>query len=483
MSAENRTIETNNIPDALARALSRPSDEEWFIADARGGRRYKAAEVLAAAFHACDFLRGQERVCVMLDNSFELLALYLGALLAGVTVIPIDPLKGEADKELIIAMAGAPKVIQGGAAQFLRDATVHPEASPDHFSFDPSAPYLISYTSGSTGTPKGVVHSFRNLFLSADAFRERLHFGPQNVFYHNLPMTYMAGILNLFFLPLISGSRIVLGERFSAAAMLHFWETPMAHGANTFWFIPTILAMLLKLDRGEAGAAYAAKTRITGLVGTAPLSPQLRHAWEAKYRTPLYESYGLSETLFVATNSPDHTVRDGSVGMPMHGVSVTAAPDQELLLDVPWMFLGYAEEGGAIRKPETPFPSGDLGEIVEDGTIAIVGRKKDIIIRGGVNVSPKRLEDILETMPAFAELAVIGAADTTMGEKIVCFFVPGAGWRDGSLEEAKRSVSEKLGQAYHVDEWIEREDIPRTINGKLDRPALRAFYRPYDRAH
>ena len=334
---------------------------------------------------------------------------------------------------------------------------------------------LITFTSGSTGIPKGVKHSIKNLVITAEAFGKEFGFGKENVFYHNLPMSYMAGVLNLFILPMVCGSSIVVGERFNILNIPNFWRFPSRYGVNTFWLIPAVLSMLMKLDRGREGIEYAKNRRIIGCVGTAPLSPALKTEFEGRYGIELFESYGLSETLFVSSAYPG--VAKPCVGKPLDGVRLDFASDGEILIDVPWMFLGYTNENSEEYISDGKYKSGDIGMIDNDGLLHITGRKKDLIKKGGLNLSPRKIEAEAELTGFFEECTIMGMPDRLLMEKVVCFYVPKAGT---DIREAKRvtngRIEKKLGRDYGIDEFVEIKEMPRNINGKIDKAALRKIY-------
>ena len=437
-------------------------------------------------------LKKDDVICLLMANSLDLATLYFTSLLMQLVVVPIDVNKGGYEIEEILSCVDYKALVCNvPEIDFIPDKIdveqiKEPVCESNHTdiesldildSVDYDNLFLIAFTSGSTGAPKGVMHSFNNLFQSAIAFRDRFRFGKANVFYHNLPMTYMAGILNLIVLPFISGSKIVIGERFSVMNIMRFWEMPKKYSVNTFWFIPTIISLLLKLDRGTSGIDYAKSTKITGCVGTAPLNHQAKCAFEDKYQLPLYESYGLSETLFVATNSPGHQQVKGSVGKLLEGVELTFCDDSEILINVPWLFLGYSNVKTEDYFDKGKFSSGDFGTLIEDSFLAITGRKKDLIIRGGINISPKRIEDFVNEVDIFEENVILGMEDINLGEKIVCFFVPKAGWfSEDKKKELSREVVVKLGRDYQIDEFVNLDEIPKNINGKVDKLKLKALY-------
>jgi long-chain acyl-CoA synthetase len=256
--------------------------------------------------------------------------------------------------------------------------------------------------------------------------------------------------------------------------MMRFWDAPIKYSVNTFWFIPTIIALLLKLDRGTNGIEYAENREIIGCVGTAALNPQIKRLFQERYNILLYESYGLSETLFVTTNYPGDPVGENSVGSVLEDVDLAFSQDNEILIDVPWMFLGYLNVDAKEYFENGKFRSGDLGTIDKQGSLVITGRKKDLIIRGGTNISPKRIEDFISTFNVFEEIAIVGSEDINLGEKIACFFVPKEdSFSEDTKKELNMAVIKELGSDYRIDEFVRMDAIPKTTSGKVDKQKLK----------
>jgi len=471
---------------------------ELFIIDGINDEKYSYHDFFTVIMNCKERLESigmskNDTVCLLMSNSFELIIFYFACLILQITVVPIDPSKGENEIREILSQLKYNAIFCNNNLQIQDEKLVQVDTIIQSISEEKESRYseidifttldydklfLITFTSGSTGAVKGVMHSFNNLIQSAFAFNIQFKFGKQNVFYHNLPMTYMAGILNLIVLPFISESKIVIGERFNISKMMRFWEIPIRYSVNTFWFIPTIITLLLKFDRGEEGIEYANNTKIIGCVGTAPLSDRFRKEFQTKYGISLYESYGLSETLFVSTNSPEMPEMEGSVGKILDGVDANICDDGEIALNVPWMFSGYTNVENKDYFKNDKYLTGDIGRLDKNGFLFITGRKKDLIIRGGINISPKRIEKLIESFDGFGECAIIGVDDINMGEKIVCFFVPKKLMHNVELNRILNiNIIEKLGHDYRIDEFVEMDEIPKTINGKVDKLSIKEIYK------
>ncbi len=489
-------VDNEYIGDYIAHIFS-TRWKELCVVDGISGQQLSYESLFSLILKGRDHLKlitkdKEKKVALILDNSIELLVLYFSALIEGVVVIPIDPLKGDREineileegncKIALISQSRLKEPIEGVSYHHYEDLKEIlgkvEKAELSHLdifhSLDYQSLFSISFTSGTTGTPKGVMHSYANLFQTALAFKASFKFSSKNTFYHNLPMTYMAGMLNLIFLPFLSESKIVIGQRYSVAAILNFWELPIKYQVNTFFFIPTIVTMLLKFDRGDQGAKYTRENEITACIGTAPLNPQIQQEFESKYQTKLYESYGLSETLFTSTNAPEFGKVKG-VGKPLLGIELDFK-DKEILIKAPWNFMGYYNLEADKFFIEDKFISGDLGELDADNFLRITGRKKDIIIRGGINISPRRIEDLLSTENIFEECVVLGIEDLTLGEKTVCVFTAAAELPKGIKKQVNKIIANALGKSYVIDELKQVPELSKNINGKIDKLRIKKLY-------
>ena len=459
-----------------------------FLTDSRNGETYTYESFFQIAHNASVFLRKNNitKVALVVENSVELLALYIGALLEGVVMIPIDPTKGKPDIEEILE-EGKCEVIICNSKIFkekIEGKTIfHIEEIKSYFyenntTFNPQRIlqidgkkcYSITFTSGTSGKPKGVMHSFNNLYGAGRDFAEAMTFNSSHIFYHNLPMTYMAGLLNLFFVPLGAGARIVIGNRFSIFEVMKFWKPIIKYEVNAFFLIPTMVSLLMKVDKGTKGIDYCKTKNILAGIGTAALDQNLRQQFTEKYGFHLYESYGSSEALFTSTNSPQNDRIQG-VGKPVPNVECHFADDGEIQIKSPHNMLGYYNIDTAKFIENNRYKTGDLGYLA-DGFLTINGRKKDLIIRGGVNISPAKIERSIQATKLTGECVIAGLPDPITGEKTVCFYLENQPIEKDTQKQINQHLTTQLGKDYVVDEFSPIKEFPRNANGKIDKKKL-----------
>jgi long-chain acyl-CoA synthetase len=487
------------LTDAVEHHRDRP-----FLIDAQNGGAtltYGEAHLLATNVGAELRRRGLtqgHRLGLALPNSVDLALLYLGALYAGVVVVPLGTGFGRRELRSILERARPAEIITGASpdaaladaagavgvalAQLDPRTVAAPEdgwrpldgvASRDVIS--------IHFTSGTTGTPRGVGHRLSDFVANAQRYAAATDLGAEHRFHHNLPMTYMAGYYNLLLLPFTLGASVVIDRAFDARSLLGFWKTVGEHGADVLWLVPTIMAMLLKVDRGDEGRTLTAEQIKLVVCGTAPLSPELRAQFEERYGIAVHDSYGLSETLFAAVSTPARPAAAGAVGALLDGVEMAVRPiagaqDGELLIRSPDTMVGYLDEGTELVDPSEDgwLPTGDLGTIGPGGEVRISGRSKEIVIRGGVNISPVAVEGVLAGEEAVERVAVVGVPDAVLGEQLVAVVQ----MRDGAtLEEAepalKARAAEALPTSQHPGIYLQIDELPRTPTGKVRKAAVR----------
>lgn len=502
---------TDRVVDTIQRNSSRP-----FLIEGSGGRSWTYGEADRIATAIAEFLRARgvapgDRVLVGLPNSCELALLYLGALYAGATVAPLGSGFGRRELRQVLGsarprlgiMAASPQAsgletvareagielvrIGDDAEQLPLGATDGAPSSAPLAAIDDDSIVSIHFTSGSTGTPRGVGHRFADFVGNAERYAAAIELRAEHRFHATLPMTYMAGYYNLLLLPLVIGASVVIDRAFDARSVLSFWKTPIEHDANVLWLVPTIMAMLLRVDRGDTGRDYC-RDRVDHLAcGTAPLDPDLRERFEQRYEISVHESYGLSETLLATSSTRQHPASRGSVGRVLDGVEVrieSPGPDQPgaVLIRSPDTMVGYLQGCDANDNPvfadkldsQGWLDTGDLGRIDEQGELRLTGRAKDLIIRGGVNVSAVEIERGLDTLPAIEHLAIVGVPHEILGEQIAAVVAVGGDEPFEQIEEALRQrAGEGLDGTRRPDLYVQIDEMPLTPTGKVRRAAVR----------
>jgi long-chain acyl-CoA synthetase len=345
---------------------------------------------------------------------------------------------------------------------------------------------LTMPTSGSTSTPKVIEICYRGLVGNGLAFSRRLGLGPDNRFYNVLPMTYLGGFYNLLLIPILAEGSLVLDGAFGVPNLYGFWENVKTFGINTLWFTATMLSMLLSLEEDE-DLSYLAKQIRIALCGMAPLSATVKKRFEERFGFQLYENYALSETTFLTTHAPDLVYKEGSVGRPLEGIEVQIVDgegqplppgkDGQIAVRTPYMMHGYRQSGPSDRSllsADGRFLTGDLGCLDEDGELFITGRLKDLIIRGGVNISPRVLEDAFYRLEAVEEVAVVGIPHAVYGEEVAAAIKVKAAYRDRFGVDDARGYCERNMAHFQRPKWIYLiDELPKGASNKIHKAALR----------
>lgn len=351
---------------------------------------------------------------------------------------------------------------------------------------EPGDTAVILYTSGTTGFPKGAELSHSNMMMNALASRDLLQLAGDDVHVLVLPLFHSFGQTVQMNAGFAAGNTLIPIARFDPAAVL---SAIQSDGATVFAGVPTMYWALLTYEDKTGGLDLnkIADTLRIGVSGGASLPLEIIKGIEAKYRIPIIEGYGLSETSPVATfNHLDKERKPGSIGTPIWGVDVKvvdAAGD-----DVPVGEIGeIAVRGtnvmkGYYNRPEATaeafkggawFHTGDLGKMDADGYFYIVDRVKDMIIRGGFNIYPREIEEVLLIHPAVSMASVIGIPHDSHGEEVKAFVV----LKDGASATAEEIIawSKEQMAAYKYPRKVEiRTSLPMTATGKILKKNLKA---------
>jgi long-chain acyl-CoA synthetase len=351
----------------------------------------------------------------------------------------------------------------------------------------PNDTAVILYTSGTTGQPKGAELTHLNMVMNAMVSAELCAGSGDETGRHataiTLPLFHAtaqtAQMLAYFHL----GGTLVLLPRFDAGALL----AAMASERVTHWIgVPTMYWTLLKHAREKkVDVSRIASTLRLAVSGGAPMPVELMKDFEQTFGVRIIEGYGLSETAPVATfNHLDRPSKPGTVGQPLFAVDVMVVDDKDDPVEAGQpgevVIRGHNVMKGYYKRPDATaeairngwFHTGDIGIIDGDGYLSIVDRKKDMILRGGFNVYPREVEEVMLTHPAISLVAVVGVPDERLGEEVKAFVVtkPGAALTEGEL----LAWCQEQFAAYKYPRHIEfRSDLPTSATGKILKRELR----------
>lgn len=442
------------------------SNDSIVLIDSIERRGYTRSDFFSDVSSVVDYLirLSCDQVIIRENNSYDLLLLYFGAMFSNKTIIPIDPEKDDCEVIKIRKMHEDSVFINIGEIRNLIAPFVARSGVLPWDSINKDKVYLITYTSGSTGEPKGVKHTLNDLFFSAYEFGNVMKYGCDTVMGHCMPMTYMAGILNTVIMPFIMNGKIVLLKRFSIKNSFDFWRNIKENNINTLWLSPTMLRIINLLDKKADMYGYFHDVNMKISIGTAPLDRQLRYEFESKYNIRLYQSYGLSETLFVSTEVPEEKESEHSVGRLLPSVRLSYTKDDEIEICVPWMFQGYTNIETAPYMDGEKYLSGDLGKMRGDNLI-ITGRKKELIIKGGYNINPLDIENFILEKGLASECAVVPVK--VRGEELIGVYIVSD--NEYTVAEINASIVDYLGEHHKID-FLERVAfLPKNLNGKIDK--------------
>jgi long-chain acyl-CoA synthetase len=336
----------------------------------------------------------------------------------------------------------------------------------------------ILYTSGTTGKPKGAMLTHRNLLVNAAQGAELVPLGAGDRVGMLLPLFHANAQVVTCLIPMMIGCEVVMWERFSAST---FWETVERLRPATISAVPTILAAVLNAPNApgpDNSLRYV-------ICGAAPLPVDLLEAFEAKFGIRILEGYGLTETACVASINPFYGARKvGSIGLPLRGQPMQIVGEDgspvasgeygEIIIRGPNVMPGYLDNAAATAESirDGWLHTGDIGYVDDDGYFFIVDRTKDMIIRGGENIYPREIEEVIHQHEGVLEVAVIGLPHEVRGEEVLAVVTPIEGY-ELDTEQLSAFVAQRLAK-YKLPAKIElRDELPKTSTGKISKGPLR----------
>ncbi|WUL28419.1 long-chain fatty acid--CoA ligase [Streptomyces sp. NBC_00353] len=454
---------------------------------------YAELDTLAGRVAALLTARGVtpgDRVAVMLPNLLEFPALYYGTLRAGAVVVPMNPLfkareithyLNDSGAVLLFAHESAVAAATAGTAGSA--ATVVPigpgsltdllAAHPDPIQArtrEERDTAVILYTSGTTGVAKGAELTHANLVRNAEIITKSLfRLSPEDILLGCLPLFHTFGQTCAMNAAVTAGARLTLMPRFDPALAL---RTIQQRQVTVFEGVPTMYAAMLAAHAEQPGSYDASSLRLCAS-GGASLPVEVLHGFEAAFDCPVLEGFGMSETSPVASfNHPDRPRKAGSIGTPIEGVELCLIDAKDGIGEL--CVRGHNVMKGYWGRPEATaetildgwLRTGDLATVDEDGYYFIVDRKKDLIIRGGFNVYPREIEEVLYEHPAVAEAAVIGIPHPALGQEVAAAMalLPGAEATPDDLREFVRA--QVAPYKYPREVWL-LDALPKGATGKI----------------
>jgi long-chain acyl-CoA synthetase len=385
--------------------------------------------------------------------------------------------------ELVIEVGRAPRPAHIDFAALMAEG----DATPVVCASAPDDTAYIFYTSGTTGNPKGVLLSHRNVLADVAGVTEALHLQEGMTALIFLPLFHVNAMLSCTF-ALGIGLQIVLRRQFSAS---EFWEVVDRYKVNFWSAVPAVYQILLT-DPGRQ--KFDLTSLQFGICGAAPLTEETMRKFEKTFSIPIVEGYGLTEATCVSTLNPRDGVRKvGSIGLPLPGQQIAILDENgnacprgqagEICIGGDVVMKGYFNRPAETAETVVDgfLHTGDVGYMDEDGYIFIVDRIKDMIIRGGENIYPKEIDNLLATHPKIQEAATVGIPDETMGEEVKVYVIP----LDDSLtaDEVIDFCKANLAR-FKVPRFVEilDEDFPRSPIGKVLKKTLRQWAKAGPRA-
>jgi long-chain acyl-CoA synthetase len=428
--------------------------DKIFLISEADGREWSYSEFDKAVNRTADLLLSHgiskgDVVSLLLPNSAEYIIAYFACFKIGALAGPVNSLLKPDEIEFVVDNSESKLMLVSSDRQpglerktagmppriifdNVDDATAGMSDSLNGTDLEAEDEAIIIYTSGTTGKPKGCLLTHGNLIANARQITEWLGFGEDDRLLSVMPLFHMNAVSVTTMTALYAGASTVVSPKFSAS---RFWEIIEKYRITSFGSVATMLSMLLA-NAGSANNGPRTTNHLRfAMCGSAPVPAEVLRSFEDTFDCLVVEGYGLSESTCRSTfNPPDATRRPGSCGKPI-GNEMRVVDDNdrdvpdgelgEIVLRGPNIFKGYFKNPEATAKAFAGgwFHTGDIGYRDADGFFFIADRKSDMIIRGGENIYPREIDEVLYKHPAVAAAAVIGLPDKLYGEEVTAFVV------------------------------------------------------------
>lgn len=473
------------------------------------GRSYTYADIDNRSASIASFLSGLgietgDRISVQVEKSPETLCLYLACLRAGFVFHPLnmaytsseleyflnnaepaavicDPANEIAIKQIADA-AGAKSIftLDGDGNGTLTERAAEVTADFDVVPRDKDDMAALLYSSGTTGVPKGIMLTHSNLLRNTEALVEAWGFTDNDRLLHALPIFHVHGLFVAIGCVMLSGASMRWLPSYNPKEVMRYLPE-----CTVLMGVPTYYTRLLA--QSDFGTGMASNIRLF-VSGSAPLLEETFVEFEARTGHRILERYGMTETNMNTSNPLDGDRKPGTVGPPLPGVEVrivdtdgnTLANDEigNLQVKGPNVFVGYWKMPEKTAEDFTEdgfFNTGDKGKIDDDGYVSIVGRAKDMVITGGLNVYPKEVELFIDDLPGVKESAVIGVPHADFGEGVVAVVVPETMNETREVDVIDACKTE-LANFKVPKRVVFVDELPRNTMSKVQKNVLRDSY-------
>lgn len=500
-----------NINELLAQRTELAPAKSFLFSEA-DGREYSYEDFVAAVSRTARLLASHDVskgdvVSLLLPNSAEYIIAYFACWKLGAVAGPINSLLKAQETAFVISDSEAKTIlvhseflatieaIKNELPRLTHVITFDDEAAASkdfaalseletQSGINRDSEAIIIYTSGTTGKPKGCLLTHGNLLANARQISQWLGFTKDDRLLTIMPLFHMNAVSVTTMSALFAGGSSVVSPKFSAS---RFWQIISDYGITSFGSVATMLSMLLSTYPDGVPAGLVTDQLRFAMCGSAPVPAEVMKRFEETFNCLVIEGYGLSESTCRSTfNPPDQRRRPGSCGQPI-GNEMCVFDDEdrevadgelgEIVLRGENILKGY------YRNPEATatafrngwFHTGDVGYRDADGFFYIVDRKSDMIIRGGENIYPREIDEVLYQHPAVAAAATIGVPDQLYGEEVAAFIVLREG-KEATAEEIIAFCRAQLAD-YKCPKTVRLvEEIPKGPTGKLLKRELASLY-------
>ena len=433
-----------------------------------------------------------DRIVVRADKSAEVIALFFATLRLGAIYVPINPSLTKSELDVILNVATPHYFVQsdrlktsydvkGPKQLLLSDLT---DNATDHEGTEivngGELPAVILFTSGTTGTPKGAILTHHNLWVTVTQLIEQWRFTEDDVLLHVLPIYHAHGLFLAASILLSVGAQIKLMEKFDVDRAIE-----LLPDCSVLMAVPTIHSRLLQND--AFNQQVCSKLRLV-TSGSAPLPLEVFDEFYARTSIQLLERYGSTESGMISSNLIDSEKCRGSVGVPFPGVKIRLVDNEgndvadgkvgKLLVSSPYVGPGYwkgENRTDPIVYDEGYFDTGDMVYQNAEGYLFIVGRDKDLVISGGLNIYPREIEIAIASAEGVADVAVVGVPHPDFGETIIAIVVPKPD-AHLSIDYLSDYLSRILTGYKRPRKIILSDSLPQTAIGKTIKRELQKQY-------